>query len=225
MNTHDRRWIADGPHACKRGEMVLARVALVAVERPRRVVLGVGAHQAVAADLGEDAGGSHDEAAGVGLDHPLDATDVRRDEVPAAVDDRRIGHDGELGDRPAGGEALGGGHAELVTLHLRGVTDAPGCTPLADTVEKALAVHLREHLRIADAVESTVGWQHGGPDRQRAGPGAATDLVDPDDDRVAELPQLLLDAPRRGDLLGDRSARPATKRHEHRLRSSAGNAE
>src|SRR5688500_6738764 len=85
---------------------------------------------------------------------------------------------------PTGGEALGGGHAELVTLHLRGVTDAPGRTPLADTVEKALAVHLREHFRIANPVESTVGWQHGGPHGQRTGPGAATDLVDPDDHRV-----------------------------------------
>ena len=57
--------------------MGLAGVALVAVERPRRVVLGIGAHQPVAADLGEDAGGRDDEAPGVGLDHPLDVADVR----------------------------------------------------------------------------------------------------------------------------------------------------
>ena len=72
--------------------MGLARVALVAVERPRRVVLGIGAHQPVAADLGEDAGRGDDEAAGIGLDHPLDVADVRRHEVPAAVDDRGVGH-------------------------------------------------------------------------------------------------------------------------------------
>ena len=142
----------------------------------------MGAHQPVAADLGEDAGGGDDEATGVGLDHPLDVADVRRHEVPAAVDDRRVGYDGQLGDRPAGGEALRRRHPELVALDLGGVADAPRLTPRGDAIEQPLAVALGEHLRVADAVEPAVAGQHGGTDRERAGPRPAADLVDADDD-------------------------------------------
>ncbi len=195
------------------GEMGLARVALVAVERPRRVVLGLGAHHPVAADLGEDAGGGDDEAAGVGLDHPLDSTDVRRHEVPTAVDDGRVRHDGQLGDRPAGSEALRRRHPQLVTFDLGGMPDAPRRAPRSNTIEQPLAVTLGEHLRVADAVQPPVGGQHRGADRERAGPRTAPDLVDADDDGVAELPQLLLDAPGRRVLLGGRPPWSAPESH------------
>ncbi len=204
--------------------MGLARVALVAVERPRRVVLGLGAHQSVAADLGEDAGGGDDEAAGVGLDHPLDAADVRRHEVPAAVDDRRVRHDGQLGDRPAGGETLRRRHPQLVALDLGGMPDAPRRAPRGDTIEQPLAVTLGEHLRVADAVEPPVAGQHRGADRERAGPRAAPDLVDADDDRVAELPQLLLDAPGRGILLRQRPPWSATESHAAQTTTETGDS-
>ena len=121
----DRR----GTPRLQRGQMGLARVALVAVERPRRIVLGIGAHQPVAADLGEDAGGGHDEASGIGLDHPLDVADVWRHEVPTAVDDCGVRNDSQLGDRPAGGEALGRRHPELVAFDLGGMSDTPRRAP------------------------------------------------------------------------------------------------
>ena len=118
-------------------------------------------------------------------------------------------------------EALRRGHAQLVALDLGGVADTPGRAPRGDAVEQPLAVDLGEHLRVADPVDPAVAWQHGGADRERPGPRAAADLVDADDDRVAELPQLLLDRPRRRVLLRQRSVgRAAQRRHRPRLRAA-----
>ena len=84
-------------------------------------------------------------------------------------------------------------HPELVALDLGGVSDAPRFAPRGDPIEESLPVALGEHLRVADAVEPAIA-QHGGADGERSGPCPAADLVDADDDRVARVPQLLLDA-------------------------------
>jgi hypothetical protein len=148
-------------------------------------VLGIGAHQPVATDLGEDAGGGDNEAPGVGFDHPLDVWDVRRHEVPAAVDDGGVGQQRQLADRPTGGEALRRRHPEIVALGLAGVPDTPRLTPRRDTIEKSFPVALGEHLRVAYAVEAAIAGQHCRTDGKWTCPRPAADLVDADHDRMA----------------------------------------
>ena len=125
-----------------------ARVALVGVERPRRVVLGVDSHLPVAHDLGEDAGGGDAEAAGVGPHPAGDVADVRRHEVPLAVDHGGVGDHTELVDRPLRRQALGRRHAELVALHLRGGTDPPRHAPRRDPANR------RSRSRSVSSLES-----------------------------------------------------------------------
>ena len=193
----------------KRGQVGRARVALVRVERPRRECSACSRMIRSRVTLARMLAAETTRHRGVGLDHTLDVGDMRRDEVPAPVDDRRVRRHRELVERSPGGQPLGGGHPELVTLGLGGVADAKRLAPPGDPVEEALAVALGEHLRIADAVQPSITGQHRGADRERAGPRPPSDLVDPDDDVVAAVPQLTLDRPRRGDPLRQRFGEPA----------------
>src|SRR5918997_1642126 len=77
-----------GAHAPQHGLVPRAGVALVLVEPPVRVVLGLGLHDAVAGDLGQDRGCRDRQAAGVA---PHDALgDAATHEVPLAVDEHPV---------------------------------------------------------------------------------------------------------------------------------------
>ena len=100
-----------------------------------------------------------------------------------------VGPHAEALDGPAGGQALGLGHAELVALLLGGVADRPGVAPVGDAVEQRLALALGELLGVADLVDPPVLGQHHGADGERPGPRAPADLVDAHHDVVAGGPQ------------------------------------
>ena len=191
-----RRSVAD-----ERGLVHRTGVALVRVERPVGVVDGVLAHLTIAGDLGEDARRRHTQTSQVGLDGELDVGDRRRDEVPRAVRDGNVGNDVEPLDRPARGEFLGRGHAELITLLLARRPDRPRHTPVGDSSEQRFAFTFGQQLRVAHSVHAGVPGQHGGADHQWARPRPAADLVDPDHQVVAAFPHRLLERPCRRVLL------------------------
>ena len=170
MNTQVRRWIARRSVADQRGLVHRTGVSLVRVERPVRIVDGVLAHLTVAGDLGEDARRRHAQASQVGLDGEFDVGDRRRDEVPRAVGDGHVGNDVEPLDRPARGELLGRGHAELVALLLARRPDRPRHAPVGDPVEQRFAFTFGQQLRVAHTVHAGVPGQHRGADHQRARP-------------------------------------------------------
>ena len=91
---------------------------------------------------------------------------------------------------------------------------------VGDAVEQPLTVALGEQLGVAHAVDPPVARQDHGADHQRTGPRATTDLVDADDDVVAELPQLPLDRARRRPLL--RAQRAGQTAPAHHRRTIAG---
>jgi hypothetical protein len=88
------------------------------------------------------------------------------------------------------------GHAERVALLVRRMTDTDCPRPRAHLRRGDFALLRCEHLRIAHALE-VFRRRYERTDRDRPRPGAATDFVEPDDDLVARLPQLSLDAQRR----------------------------
>ena len=145
----------------------------------------------------------------VGLHLPTHVRHQRGHEVPRAVDDRRVGRHGELGERPAGGQRC----ASAMPSSSHSACDV-WPTPHAshhsptrsNSRSRSRSVSIFE---VADAVDPPVTGEHGGTDAERPRPGTAPDLVDADHDIVTEVPQPALERPGRGVLLRRRLGRPA----------------
>src|SRR5207244_3336142 len=103
---------------------------------------------------------------------------------------------GQLLERPARGAPLGLGHADEITLVVRGVPDADRACPTPDAPRGDLAFVVRQELRIAHAAQVLVAG-HNCADGYRAGPRTPPHLVDSDDDPVTRSPALPLDPQRR----------------------------
>ena len=161
MNTQLRRWIDVGPMPCSATLCARARVALVELEVVAGVVLGLGPHDAIAGDLGEDRRRRDRQAARVALH---DASGVvpppTKSHLPSSS--TRSGVHAEVVEGAPGGQPLGLRHAELVALLLAGVADRPGDAPVGDPIEQRLALALGEHLRVADLVDAPILGHHGG---------------------------------------------------------------
>ena len=80
----------------------------------------------------------------------------------------------------------------------RRVTDRPVDAPRGDAVEELLPLGLGQHLRVAHLVDAPVARQHRRAHRERTCPRATPDLVDPDDDFMARLPQRRAPSPSDG---------------------------
>ena len=191
MNTQLRRWIADGPDARQRGLVAGARVALVRVEAPPGVGVAALAHHA-----GRGCTLATIEAAAIERQDASPFTILVTlpvpDEVPVAVEQHLVGDEAEALDGAPGGQALRLGHAELVALLGPGMTDRPGVGPVDDALVHDLALALGEHLGVTDLGQPPVLRDDHGAEGQRTGPRAPPDLVDADDDVVAQLPQVTL---------------------------------
>ena len=175
--------------------MARAGVALVVVEPPPGIVVGLGLHDPVAGHLGQDRCRGDRQAAGIAADDP--PGDAAADEVPLAVEQDPARRHPQPLQRPPGRQALGLTHPQLVTLLRRGVPDGPRRAPAADAVEQRLALVRQELLGVADLVDPPIPGQHGGTDAEGTGPGTPADLVHADDDVVSGLPHLSLERQRR----------------------------
>ena len=68
--------------------------------------------------------------------------------------------------------------------------DRPVIAPIGNAIEKEFALRLGEQLRIPDLVDAAVAGNDRDTDRQRPRPGAAADLVDPQDRFMTLRPEL-----------------------------------
>ena len=88
----------------------------------------------------------------------------------------------EPGEGPARRHPERLGHPPLVALGGRGMPDRPLLAPRADGVEDLLASGLAQHLGVPQPLGHgpalDAGSHHGDADGERAGPGAAPDLVE-----------------------------------------------
>ena len=109
----------------------------------------------------------------------------------------RVGNDAETLDGPPGRERAARRTCRARRTPLRRVTDRPRTHHSAmrsNSASRSASVSTFESRTLL--TRRSCG-QHGGADRERAGPRAPPDLVDPDDDVVARLPQVALDPERR----------------------------
>src|SRR6516165_4236954 len=89
----------------ERGLVARAGVSLVELEVVDRVVLGLGPHDPVTRDLGEDRRGGDRQTGRVAFDDPT--RPALADEVPRSVDQDLVGLEAEGIQGPTGGELLG----------------------------------------------------------------------------------------------------------------------
>src|SRR5215207_5522460 len=178
------------PPAAQRRLVAGTWVALVLVEPPPRVVLGLDLHDAIAGDLGEDRRRRDGQAARVAAHDALG--DAAADEVPLAVEQHAVGTQAQPLERPAGGQPLRFAHAQIVALVVGGVAHRPGRAPAGDAIEERLALLRRELLGVTHLVHPAIARQHGGTERERTGPRAPSHLVHAHDHLVAGIPELAL---------------------------------
>ena len=194
MNTQLRRWMADGPTPRSDAWCRGARVALVGVEPPPGVVLGLGPHDAVAGHLGQDRGRGDRQAAGVAPTSLSTMPPPTKSHLPSSST--------RSGARPMPARARRAARRWAALMPSSSHSSALACpTPQAvhhpAMRSNSASRPLGELLGVPHLVDPAVPRQHGGADRQRPGPGAPPHLVDADDDVVAGLPQPALVGQRR----------------------------
>lgn len=177
------------------------RVAPVSLEAVDGVVHGLPLHQGVTTDLRHTRRRRHSQRRGVTPDDRGDAP-TQPEVVVGSVEEDSVGLVtllGDLGESTGAGTTQRLGHAELVTLRVRGVTDPHGVRPRPDGVVGLSATSRIEILGVANPAKGPgpLRRRHDRADGDRARPRAAADLVDPADDRVAVAPAGVLDPKRR----------------------------
>lgn len=174
------------------------RITAVALEPVGREVLGLVGHECVAVDLGDHGGSRNRQHGSVPSDHRHDPGAEPQVVVIAVEDDAvgevALGFDLREGAPP--GRAERRRQAEAVAFIVAGVADPDGERPWRNAARAALALAGREHLRVANPHEVTVGRDDRG-NGHGAGPGAPPHLVDATDDSVTGAPVAPLCAQRR----------------------------
>ncbi len=194
-----------GSVARQRGLVGRSGIPHVRPEVVRRIVRRGLHHHPVARHLGHTRRGRNAEARHVTL-HDRAHASAEAEVVVLPVKDNPIRGEPlrlELCERAHRRGAQCRRHPEFVALLVRGMTDTDRDGPRAHRRRGTLALGARELLRVAHPLE-VLRRRHDRTDGDRPGPRAPADLIDPDHDTVACVPQLSFES-QRGVRLGHRA--------------------
>ena len=139
----------------QRQPMFRARVALVGLKTPERIILGIVAHQPISAYLCQHRGRRNGKARCVGLHFGHHVCNVGRNKIPLAVDDRtcfsQVDTFTKLRKCTFRSQPLRSIHAQLIALCVRRRTDGPPRARCRNVIEHCFALCFRQLFRVARA--------------------------------------------------------------------------
>ena len=173
----------------QRQPMLRARVALVGLKTPERIILGIVAHQPISAYFCQHRGRRNGKARSVGLHLGHHVCNVGRNKIPLAVDDRtcfsQVDTFTKLRKCTFRSQPLRSIHAQLIALCVRRRTNGPPRARCRNVIEHCFALCFRQLLRVARAAHQRA-WvfrlddvvrEHRNANDKRPGPSAFAHLV------------------------------------------------